>query len=518
MNQPFKFHSQDLSAGIVVFLVALPLCLGIALASGAPLMSGIIAGIVGGVVVSLLSGSQLSVTGPAAGMTVIVATTISALGSFEACLAAVIIAGLFQVSFGVLKTGGIADYVPFSVIRGMLVGIGLIIIYKQASYALGIDSNFVGDIPYSESGAFTYTFHNIFAPIKKISPTTLLISSIGVLVLVLWDLAKKKTNLKFFQFIPGPLVVVIFGVSLNQFLLTFTPTQALTAESGMLVRIPIFTSSTELYSALPKPDLSFLMSLDVIYYGFIIAVIASIETLLSIEATDKLDPLNRITSTNKELIAQGIGNIFCGFLGGLPITSVILRSSANIQAGAKSKLSSFYHGLFLLITIITIPTLLNKIPLACLAAILIVIGFKLASFKTIKSSLTAEKQQSIPFLVTVLGTVLFDLLTGVVSGTLVGVFFILKANSHQVMTVVNESNMHLIRFNKDVSFVHRSMLKDILENIPDNCKVFIDGSHALFIDHDVIEVISEFIDGSIRRDIEVSTKNIFRNQSSKEGK
>ena len=518
MDRTFKFYPQDLSAGIVVFLVALPLCLGIALASGAPLMSGIVAGVVGGVIVSLLSGSQLSVTGPAAGMTVVVATTINALGSFEACLAAIIIAGGFQICFGLLRSGGVADYVPFSVIRGMLVGIGLIIIYKQMSYALGIDSNFVSDIPYKEGDAFKFPFHNIFSPISKISPTTLFISSVGVLILVLWDIAKSTGDLKFFQLIPGPLVVVLFGITVNQLLLSIVPHLALTSESGMLVTIPAFSTTHELYSTLPKPNLSFLFSLDVIYYGFIIAAIASIETLLSIEATDKLDPLNRITSTNKELFAQGVGNIFCGFLGGLPVTSVILRSSANIQAGAKSKLASFYHGIFLLVAILVIPNLLNKIPLACLAAVLIVIGFKLASIKTIKNSLKAEKQQSVPFLVTVLGTILFDLLTGVVSGTLVGVFFILKANSHQVMTVVNESNLHLIRLNKDVSFVHRSMLKDILENIPDNCKVFVDGSHALFIDHDVVEVISSFIEGAKRRGIEVTTKNIFRNQSLPGGK
>jgi MFS superfamily sulfate permease-like transporter len=511
MVKNFRLYPQDFSAGIVVFLIALPLCLGIALASDAPLMSGVISGAVGGIIVSLLSGSQLSVSGPAAGLTVVVATMIANLGSFEACLAAITVAGLFQIGFGLLRLGGIADYIPFSVIRGMLVGIGLLIVFKQLSYALGINSTFESDISFTEPMHYSSTLADLLSPIYRISPTTLSISIIGVSILILWDKAKKNKLSKFFEYIPGPLVVVMFGILCNEALLSMLPKYALLKEGNVLVNIPVHDSMKELYASLHKPNLENLFSPSIIKSGFIIALIASIETLLSIEATDKLDPYNRISSTNKELFAQGIGNTMCGLLGGLPITSVIVRSSANIQAGGRTRLSSFYHGLLLLISILVIPTLLNKIPLACLAAILIVIGYKLASYDVIKKSVLAPQEQSIPFIITVLGVVFFDLLTGVIAGALIGVIFALKANNHAVMTVVNDDQLYLIRFNKDVSFVHRSMLKDILESIPQDMPLLIDGSRALFVDRDIVEVIDNYIAGAKRRGIEVSTKHIFRN-------
>jgi MFS superfamily sulfate permease-like transporter len=380
------------------------------------------------------------------------------------------------------------------------------------SYALGINSTFESDISFTEPMHYATAFKDLLSPIFRISPTTLFISTISVSILVLWDAAKKNKKGRLFEYIPGPLIVVIFGIFCNEILLSLLPKYALLQERNVLVNIPIHDSLHELYASLHKPNLEKIFSLPILKSGFIIALIASIETLLSVEATDKLDPYNRISSTNKELLAQGIGNTLCGLLGGLPITSVIVRSSANIQAGGRTRMSSFYHGLLLLTSILAIPALLNKIPLACLAAILIVIGYKLASYEVIKKSVLAPREQAIPFIITVLGVVAFDLLTGVIAGALIGVLFALKANNHDVMTVVNDEHLYLIRFNKDVSFVHRSMLKEILESIPQDMPLLIDGSRSLFVDQDIVEVVENYMEGAKKRGVEVTTRHIFRNK------
>ena len=502
----FKFDYRDLSAGLVVFLVALPLCLGIALASHAPLISGVISGLVGGIIVSMISGSPLSVSGPAAGLAVIVASNITELGSYEKFLPVIILAGIIQILFGSFRLGGFADYVPNSVIRGMLAGIGVIIIIKQFSHAIGyypgvdVDASFLqqGD---SKEGHFVH----FLSSFSNISPTAVIISLFGVSFLIFWESLKNK-NIKIAKNIPGPLIVVLLGTLFNQWILKFIPELGLSSASGELVSLP---GINNIVSAIPMPDFGELTNIRTFKYAIVLAIVASIETLLSLEATDKLDPQKRISPPNKELVAQGVGNVLCGFFGGLPMTAVIVRSSANVYAGGRTRWSSFFHGVLLLISVVTISHFLNKIPLATLAAILIVTGLKLASFKTLTKTYQEGWSQFLPFIVTLLTIVFVDLLSGVVVGILVGLLFVILANHHEAMTVVSDDDTQMIRFNKDISFMHKSLLKRLFSNVSSSSKtILIDGSHALFIDHDIVEVIEDFKSASKGKGINVITKQI----------
>ncbi len=510
----FKY---DFPAGIVVFLVAVPLCLGIALASNAPLLSGLIAGIVGGMVVSLLSGSELSVTGPAAGLTVIVASAIAKLGSFEAFLAAVMVAGVIQIIFGVLRAGIIGDYVPNSVIKGMLAAIGIIIIIKQFPYAFGHSTGQYDDREdieflqhFGEDSAFAELVRTLF----NISPAAVFISLLSIVLLVLWEKPFFQ-RYAFFRLVPGPLAVVFLGIGLNQlFGWAFAdfPMLFLSAEKGQLVKVPVFENPTQVLQSITLPDFSALLRKETYIVALTLAVVASIETLLSIEATDKLDPFKRISDTEKELRAQGIGNLISGLLGGLPITAVIVRSSANIYAGARTRASGFFHGLFLLIAVLLAPHLLNLIPLASLASILIVVGYKLASVKLFKAMYRTGAEQFIAFTTTIVAIVFTDLLIGIFIGSAVAIFFVLRVYHHSSITTVNQDNYYLIRFNKDMSFVNKSELKEQLAKIPNDSVVIIEGTKAIFIDRDIYEVIDDFRELGRYRNIKVELKHMDSKQ------
>lgn len=498
---------SDIPSAIVVFLVALPLCLGIALASGAPLFSGIIAGIVGGMVVTLFSGSPLGVSGPAAGLAVIVLSSIQQLGEFEIFLLAVVVAGVFQIILGFLKAGVIGYYFPSSVIRGMLSGIGVLIILKQIPHAFGYDKNPEGQTAFVQPDGEN-TFSELINLTNHISAGPLLIALFSVAVLILWEkpFIKRITALKA---IPGPLIAVVGGILLNSF---FSKFQALALSGDQLVSIPVASSFSGFLDQFTLPDFSQLMNPNVYLTGITIAVIASIETLLCVEATDKLDPQKRVTPTNRELTAQGIGNILSGMIGGLPITQVIVRSSANIQSGGKTKTSAFIHGVLLLVCAISIPGLLNMIPLASLAAILILVGFKLASPALFREIYKKGKSQFIPFAVTIVGIVLTDLLTGIGLGMAVAIFQILRNNYktpyHFNPSTYDENKPVVIHLSEDVSFLNKAGIQRTLNELPDNSTVIIDASHTRSIHPDVIEIIEDFQKNAETRQIRVQVKGL----------
>ena len=393
----FKYLKNDLPAGLVVFLVALPLCLGIALASGAPLFSGIIAGIVGGTVVAFTSGSPLSVSGPAAGLTVIVLNAITQLGGYEVFLLAVVLAGLIQIILGFLKAGIIGYYFPSSVIKGMLAAIGIILILKQIPHAIGYDKDNEGDFNFIQADGEN-TFSEILNAVNHVHPGAVIIAAISLFILIMWEQPFLK-KYAFFKIVPGALLVVILGILINEWFRMSNSPFYLSGEK--LVQLPVANSASEFIGQFTLPDFSGFSNYHVYVVAITIAIIASLESLLSVEAADKLDPYKRNTPTNQELKAQGLGNFVSGFIGGLPLTAVIVRSSANVNAGAKTKLSAIIHGLFLLISVIGLATVLNKIPLACLAALLLVVGYKLAKISLFTSMLRLGWSQFLPFIITV---------------------------------------------------------------------------------------------------------------------
>ncbi len=502
MKKYFQNIGSDLPASIVVLLVALPLCLGIALGSGAPLFSGIIAGMVGGIVIGLLSGSQLSVSGPAAGLTVIVATAIVKLQVYEAFLLAVVIAGIIQVILGFIKAGVIGDYVPNSVIKGMLAAIGFILILKQFPHLVGYDADFEGDESFSQ-GDKENTFSEMFQAIEFITPSALVIGGISLLILILWERKFIKNN-KVLKLIPGALIVVFVGVLINQFFLSSKPDYALDAKH--LVSLPVATDLASFFSFFTFPDIKFLNNPNVWISAFTLAIVASLETLLGIEAVDKLDPLKRVTPTNRELKAQGVGNIVSGLIGGLPLTSVVVRSSANVSAGGKTKVSTIMHGTMLLICVMLIPSLLNKIPLSALAAVLIFTGYKLAKISLFKEFFQKGWDQFIPFVVTILAILFTDLLIGIMVGIGVGLFFMIRSNFRSSVMVVHDKNNYLIRLRKDVSFLNKPIIKKKLEEVPRNAFVLIDATRADYIDKDVIEEINNFLCHAHIKNIKIEIK------------
>ena len=494
----------DLTAGLVVFLVALPLCLGIALASGAPLFAGVIAGVVGGVVISLLSGSQVSVSGPAAGLATIVAANIQQLGSYPAFVAVVVLAGVFQLVLGILRAGMIGNYVPNSVIKGMLAAIGIVIILKQIPHALGRDANFEGDFAFLEKAGNTVT--DIFAAVMSLHWGAVVVSVTGLLILVYWEKGAKK-GIGVFQSIPGPLVVVLIGVGLNELFRIAAPGFWL-KDAEHLVSLPVAGSAAEFFRQFTVPDFSVLRNKNAYPAAFTIAVVASLETLLSVEAADKLDPYKRISPTSRELRAQGVGNIISGLLGGLPVTSVVVRTSASVYAGAQTWRASFIHGILLMAAVFFIPGLLNRTPLACLAAILIQIGFKLAKPAIFREMRRSGVDQFLPFLLTVIAIVFTDLLIGVLIGMMLGVFFVIRMNHHSAVTVVHQDTDYLMRFNKDMTFVNKTELKRRLRALPNNSSLIIDGSRALYIDHDIGEVLEDFRYSAPLRGIKLEMKHV----------
>ncbi|MDP3088639.1 MAG: SulP family inorganic anion transporter [Methylotenera sp.] len=490
----FKEIKSDLPASIVVFFVALPLCLGIALASGAPLFSGIVAGIVGGIVVGFASGSQLGVSGPAAGLAVIVLGAIATLGNWETFLLAVMIAGIFQLLFGFLKAGFVAFFFPSSVIKGMLSGIGLLIILKQIPHGLGYDRDAMGSDAFIQQDGQN-TFEAIMSAWQFITPGAALIVMVSLAILILWDTILSKKH-RFFQVIQGPIVVVLLGM-LTTFLMNkgMLPFQL---QSDQLVSLPVANSLGEFFGQFSMPDFSQLTNLQVYKVAFVMAVVASLETLLCVEATDKLDPYKRVTPTNQELKAQGLGNLISGLIGGLPITQVIVRSSANITFGAKTKASTIIHGFFLLISAITIAEYLNWIPLASLAAVLIIVGYKLAKPALFKQMYDLGWEQFAPFILTILVIIFTDLLTGIIAGLIIALIFTLHhsyRNSYHmndVQTMEDGIEVHHIVLAEEVSFFNKARIIDALEAIPANSKVIIDCSKSRSISYDIVEYLRDY--------------------------
>ena len=504
----FKEIKSDLPASIVVFFVAVPLCLGIALASGAPLFSGIIAGIVGGIIVGWASGSPLGVTGPAAGLAVIVFSAIKTLGSYETFLLSVVIAGVIQLILGYAKAGFVAYFFPSSVIKGMLTGIGLLIILKQIPHAFGWDKDSFGDTEFFQADGQN-TFTELFQAFEFVTPGALLISGISLGILILWDKVMIKKH-KVFTMLNGPLVVVIFGIIMNYLyqsgVLNFMLTQ------DQLVRIPVPENFTGFLSQFSKPNFSAITNPDVWKIGIVIAVVASLETLLCVEATDKMDPNKGVTPTNRELKAQGLGNLISGMIGGLPVTQVIVRSSANIAFGGKTKMSAILHGVFLLISAITIASLLNCIPLASLAAILLMVGYKLAKPELFKQMYRLGSEQFIPFMVTIIAILATDLLKGIMAGMIVGIFYALYhglRNSHKLTEEINQDHSKSFRIElaEEVTFFNKASVVKALESIPINSKLIIDGSKSVSIAYDIKELIKDFIKTSEAKNIKVESIN-----------
>ncbi len=496
---------RDIPASVVVFFVALPLCLGIALASGAPLFSGLIAGVIGGAVVGSISGSPLGVSGPAAGLAVIVLGAIQALGSFEAFLMAVVIAGLIQIALGFLKAGVLGYFFPSSVIHGMLSGIGLIIVLKQIPHAIGYDTNPSGDMGFTEIDGGN-TLSALGEMVGFIHPGAVLITMISLAILIAWDKPMFK-RYKLVGMFPGPVVAVFFAVFCQ---LLFRGFPDLSLSQDHLVTVPVAASFGEFINLFTTPDLVHVSNPAVWTVAITIAIVASIETLLSVEATDKMDPLKRTTPTNRELVAQGVGNTISGLIGGLPITQVIVRSTVNVQTGARTKLSAILHGLLLLLCIASVPQLLNLIPLSVLASVLLVTGYKLSKPALFRQMWSFGPHQFLPFVVTVAGVVLTDLLMGVGMGMAVALIILLQCNyrnSHFLNMEDRQTSkdrhfitMHLA---EEVTFLNKGAIKKELAQLPDNCILVIDQSNCVYINHDVAEIISDFIHTASSRGITV---------------
>ncbi|HEY6976168.1 MAG TPA: SulP family inorganic anion transporter [Chitinophagaceae bacterium] len=489
----------DIPAAFVVFLVALPLCLGIALGSGAPLFSGLISGIIGGIVIGSLSGSHLSVSGPAAGLTAIVAAAILKMPAYETFLLSVVIAGAFQLILGFIRAGVFGDYVPSSAIRGMLTAIGIILILKQIPHLIGYDADFEGDYKFVQPDSQN-TFSEIGRALGKITPLALIIGVLSLVMQIVWDKVLIKKG-KLFQLIPAPLVVVLVAAAINVF-----ADEKFALHESQLVNLPVASNMQEFFTFFTMPDWSSFTNSTVWTTAITLSIVASLETLLNIEAADDLDPYQRVTPTNRELKAQGIGNIVSGLLGGLPVTSVVVRTSVNMNSGAKTKLSTIMHGVFLLLSVAFIPSVIRLIPLSALAAILIYTGYKLAKPAIFKELYKKGLDQFIPFAVTVLAIIFTDLLIGILIGIGVGLFFVMHSNFKTALLVVNDNNKYLFRLRKDVSFLNKPILKAKLEEVPKNASVLIDIARADFIDKDVIEVINDFMKHAHLKNIRVQIK------------
>ena len=503
-SNPFKNLKSDIPASIVVFFVAIPLCLGIALASGAPLFSGLIAGIIGGVVVGALSGSPTGVSGPAAGLAAIVLTAIGTLGSFENFLLTVVLGGAIQLIFGILKAGVIGYYFPSSVIKGMLTGIGIIIILKQIPHFFGYNSALEGNFAFFHLDGEN-TFSEIINSLNFISPGATLIALIAMFILLLWSNVLTKKG-KIFQLIQGPLVAVAVGIV--YFLIT-QGNATWGISSDLLVRVPVPKDASSFFDQFSFPNYGAISNPQVWITAFTIALVASLETLLCVEATDKIDPYKRVTPTNRELLAQGVGNILSGMIGGLPVTQVIVRSSANIQSGGKTKMSAIIHGVLLLISVILIPTLLNKIPLSILAAILFIVGYKLAKPSLFVSMYKLGWKQFLPFAVTVTGIIFTDLLIGIALGLMVGIVVILIKsfqNSHFLHIEDKSNGVHKIKMTlaEEVTFFNKGAILKELDSLPLESYLELDVRKTRYLDNDIIEILEDFSEKARNRKININ--------------
>ncbi|MEH6407201.1 MAG: SulP family inorganic anion transporter [Leeuwenhoekiella sp.] len=487
----FKNLKSDFPASVVVFFVALPLCLGIALASGAPLFSGLIAGIVGGIVVGALSGSSLGVSGPAAGLSAIVLAAITTLGGYENLLVAVVLGGAIQILFGVLKAGIIGYYFPSSVIKGMLTGIGIIIILKQIPHFFGYDGDPEGDWAFFQVDGKN-TFSEIGNILGNISPGATLIAIVGLGILILWEAVLSRKG-RVFKLIQGPLVAVAAGI----LYFIFTQDSDWGIAKDHLVSVPIPDDFDSFIGQFTFPNFAIIGDSAVWVTAFTIALVASLETLLCVEATDKLDPKKTTTPTNRELFAQGTGNIISGMIGGLPITQVIVRSSANIQSGGQTKMSAIIHGFLLLISVIIVPNVLNLIPLSVLAAVLFIVGYKLAKPSTFIKMYTLGWKQFVPFAVTVAGIVFGDLLIGISLGLAVGIIVILiksYQNSHflHIDKIENGSKLVKMTLAEEVTFINKGAILKELNNLEKDSFLEIDVRKTRYLDNDIVEILDDF--------------------------
>ena len=502
MKRTIKYYRiiwlrHDLPAGLSVFLVALPLCLGIALASGAPLYAGLLSGIIGGLVVALVSGAQLAVSGPAAGLTTLVAASIISLGDYKLFLLAVIVAGLFQLLLGVLKLGDIANYFPSAVIKGMLAAIGIILISKQIPLALGYDKPDFWTSGFLNLFSSKNFLGNIESFNHHITIGAILISVVSLVIIILLQqpFAKKL------KVIPTPLLVVVTGIIIN--ILFTNSASGFSLKQTQLVNIP-----SNIFASITFPEFSkFFSNIEIWKDGLIIGLLATLETLLCIEAIDKLDRRNRITPVNRELIAQGVGNMVCGLLGAIPMTAVVVRGAANVDAGGRTKLSAFTHGLFLLLAVLLIPFVLNKIPYASLAAILLSTGYNLTKPKLFRNMWSLGWKQFLPFVFTILVILCTDLLIGVSIGLLISVYFIIQNNFKTEYKITKTKHLdietHYIKLNSNVTFLNKVQLRKSLDEVPEYSVLTIDGSNCNFIDYDILEIISEYHSKAHERHIEL---------------
>lgn len=493
----FKHLRFDLNAGLVVFLVAIPLCLGIALASKTPVMSGVLAGIIGGVVIGILGGSELGVSGPAAGLVAIVIGGVDEIGTFSAFCLATAIAGVIQFLLGAIKAGIFTSFFPLSVIKGMLAAIGIIIFLKQIPHAVGFDKDYEGDLSFVQEDGHN-TFTELAYMLDAISPGAIIVSVSCLLLLILWETKMVKKN-KVLSLVPGPLLAVVLGIGGVLLLPSISPDLAIAEEH--LVQLPKDQSIAEWFTL---PDFSAITNEKVWMYALIIALIASIESLLCAEATDKIDPQMRISDKNRELRAQGIGNLISGLVGGLPVTQVVVRSSANVQAGGVTRLSTILHGLLIFLIVALLPGLLMMIPNAALAAILLVIGFKLASPTLFKKQFKKGLPQFIPFIITIVAILATDLLKGVTIGLVVGIAIILWRNflapyRSQVEKTTDGRILITLKLAEIVSFLNKGAIIQTLQGLPNNAVVRIDGSDSKSIDPDVLEVIEDYIGSEDRK-------------------
>jgi len=517
MKKYFQHLNNDLPASVVVFFVAIPLCLGIALASGAPLFSGLIAGIVGGIVVGAISGSQVGVSGPAAGLTAVVLAAIASLGGYQNFLLAVVLGGVIQILFGVLRAGIIGYYFPSSVIKGMLTGIGIIIILKQIPHFFGYDADPEGDFAFFQVDGEN-TFSEILTSVNHISLGPTLIALIALGILILWSTVLVK-RAKIFQLIQGPLVAVVVGVVFYNIV---KGSEALGFNADQMVSVPVPDDAASFLAQFSFPNFGAITNPEIWVVAFTIALVASLETLLCVEATDKLDPEKRVTPTNRELLAQGVGNMFSGLIGGLPVTQVIVRSSANIQSGVKTKMSAIFHGFLLLISVILIPRLLNMIPLSVLAAILFIVGFKLAKPALFKTMYELGWKQFVPFIVTVVGIVFTDLLTGLAMGLAVGIVVVLiksYQNSHFLHIEGDDVDDNTIRMTlaEQVTFFNKGAILKELDNLPENSYLELDVRNTRYLDNDIIEILDDFSHKAELRNITIkliSERGVVENPSS----
>lgn len=503
----FSHVREDFLSGFSVFLITIPLCLGISLASGAPVLAGLLSGVIGGLIMGYLSGSEVSVSGPAAGLAVIVLQAIQSLG-YESFLVTVVLAGILQIFLGLINAGRLSAFFPNSTVRGLLVAIGLVLILKQIPHALGWDVSYEGQSEFYQSADGQNTFTAIFAALTNLNVGAFIISITCLFFLFLWDNTSSKR--KSFKLFPSALGDIFIGIGLNEAFLYLKPEWYLGNSAQHMVQFPTLEKWTDITAALTFPDFSALAKTDVYVTAITLALVASLESLICLEVADRIDTSHRYSSPNQELIAQGIGNTICGLLGGLPITAVVIRTTTNVYSGAKTRLSTLFHGVLLLISIFTVASFIRMIPLACLAALLIFVGYKLARISIFKNMYIQGMDQFVPFITTILAIIFTDLLSGVGIGLVVGIIYVIYSNFSSAITMVRDGKNVLVVFSKDVSFLNNANLKDVISSLKEGDSVLFDGAKAQFIDKDFYQTLEEFKENAHFRNIKVEFRYVVQ--------